>query len=293
MKKQLLILILVLSANIINVFAQTSGPNDPAAAVCVPSSACLACPGSLWNSPTNIFLQDNSNATTGLNVNGSCFQSTCYYSRFLYASNFGFAIPGSATVNGVTVEIYRSAVSASSVVDSSLRLVQGGVPAGMNKADVTPWTTTGAYFTYGSSSDTWGLTLLPSDINATTFGTYLRVYNMSNVQSTANVDHIRITVDYTMATGIHTSQTGTASAFNAFQNDNELQVAFILSSPAAKVSLKLFDILGKMRAEKQLSTLSEGMNLEKIPSANLAPGIYFIQLDAGAGVMTKKIIIRN
>ncbi|HEY6162716.1 MAG TPA: T9SS type A sorting domain-containing protein [Bacteroidia bacterium] len=290
MKECLLLAVFLFSSSFS--FGQTAGPNNPAMGTCVPGSACLACPGSVWNSPANVIAQDNSLATCVLTPNGQCFQSNCFYSRYLYASNFGFNIPTGATIDGVTVDIYRAPGNVNSVADSSVRLVQNNLPAGMNKAMAGTWPQTAAYYTYGSASDTWGLILTPADINDMNFGVYLRIYNVNNNTLTPFVDHIRITVDYTSTTGIHDSQTSFASQFNAFANGNELELSFTMLQQGA-VNFKVFDITGKEVWSRYYSQLQEGNHTEKVKLNGAAEGIYFVQMQSGSSLITKKFVLRD
>jgi hypothetical protein len=246
----------------------------------------------VWNGPANVIAQDNNLATCVLNPNGQCFQSTCFYSRYLYASNFGFNIPTGATIDGVTVDIYRSPGNVSSVADSSVRLVQNSLPAGANRALAGTWPNVAAYYTYGSATDTWGLTLSPVDINDVNFGVYLRIYNVNSNTLTPAVDHIRITVDYTTTTGIHDSQTSFTSQLNAFANENELQLSFTLLQQGP-VNFKVYDMTGKEIWSRSYSDLQEGNHTEKVKWDNAADGIYFVQMRAGNAVITKKFILRD
>lgn len=150
-----------------------------------------------WNNTGNAGASDDSYADVSL-----LFGQTSHY---LKATNFGFAIPSGATIDGIVVAIEKSATVGSSVVDSQVRIVKGGTIGATDKASGTNWPTTDAYSTYGSSSDLWGETWTHTDINASTFGAALSAAWVANTP-TANVDHIRITVHYTdPATGSSSS----------------------------------------------------------------------------------------
>ncbi|HYG52040.1 MAG TPA: T9SS type A sorting domain-containing protein, partial [Flavobacteriales bacterium] len=79
--------------------AQT-GPNSPASA-----SNNAAIGANAWSSPTNIYTSNNARASV----------ATKGLSNYLEATNFGFAIPTSYTINGITVEAEKSTLSPSSV----------------------------------------------------------------------------------------------------------------------------------------------------------------------------------
>lgn len=136
----------------------------------------------------NAGLSDNSYATVVMLVT--------QVGHYLKVTNFGFTIPLDATITGVTVGIERSTTLTDSVVDNSVKLVKGGTISGDEKAAGTNWPTSDTYATYGSATDLWGLTLTPVDINLSTFGVAVSP-TASLLGATAQIDHIRITVDYT------------------------------------------------------------------------------------------------
>lgn len=155
--------------------------------------------GSLaWASPGNIIASDNTYATA------TASQGTGVYTHYLKATNFGFAIPSGATINGIVVTIERKAnysIDDRNVVDNVVRLVKGGVVSGNNKADTsTYYPTVDGLAQYGGATDLWGLTFTPADINSSNFGVVLSCY-LNNIAGgvIASVDAISITVYYTEA----------------------------------------------------------------------------------------------
>ena len=125
------------------------------------------------------------------------------------------------------------------IYDHRVRIIKGGAVGSTDKASGTAWPTSPAYTTYGGASDLWGETWTAEDINASTFGVaisayasgyyyanntsyYLKATNfgfaiptgatingitaevkkriLSSAESHyAQIDHIRITVDYAPA----------------------------------------------------------------------------------------------
>lgn len=169
------------------------GPNNPGTAVDNSSIGTLT-----WSVPSNIVSSNNLYATFTTN--------TVNNSHYLKATNFGFSVPSGATINGITVEIERKAshsLTTRRINDNIVRLVVGGVVSGNNYAVVTNWPTTEAYFSYGGSSDLWGLSLTDTDINDSTFGVVLSVTTTASgkIIVSPSVDHIRITVTYTSGGG--------------------------------------------------------------------------------------------
>lgn len=156
-----------------------------------------------WSNPGNAAASDNSRAT---------FTSTGS-SNYLKATNFGFSIPAGATIDGIVVEVERSANLSGTggggarIEDLIAKLVVGGTVSGTSKAvggsaNRWPLTASEAYKTFGASNDLWGLTLSVSDVNASNFGFVLQATgNLQDGSEIGSVDHIRMTVYYTPAGG--------------------------------------------------------------------------------------------
>lgn len=161
----------------------TQGPNPTGTATSVSAGTSA----NVWVNVNNIKLDDGSFASE--TPNGSADPG-----EYLEATNFGFSIPSTATINGITVAIKRRDPT-NQTQDTIVKLIKGGVISGTNKQSVTVWPTTFTNASYGSGSDLWGLTLLPSDINASTFGIALQVSQGSG--DTPQVDFVTITVTYT------------------------------------------------------------------------------------------------
>ncbi len=125
---------------------------------------------------------------------------------YLKATGFGFSIPTGATIDGITVEVDRYVVfngaTDQPIFDNSIKLVKGGVISGEEKSTGLVWpntTDSDTYVTYGGTNDTWGLSWDYSDINSVNFGVAISAINSEwNRDRTANIDHIRITVTYTL-----------------------------------------------------------------------------------------------
>jgi len=142
-----------------------------------------------WANPTNIYTSNNVYASAGLQ------QGECSY--WLRATNFGFSIPAGSIIDGIVVEIERVA-NRINIRDNSVKIVKAGSEQGTDKAVAGDWPTTDAYQTYGGSTDKWGLTWTPAQINASNFGVSISAeYYGTFFLGTAYVDHIRITVYYT------------------------------------------------------------------------------------------------
>jgi hypothetical protein len=139
-----------------------------------------------WTSIANITATDFAVANAALNVPGDI-------SHYAKATNFGFAIPGTATITGVLVEVVRTA-SGLGVYDKTVKLVKGGVVSGNNNGALAQEWSTFTTVGYGSSSDLWGLTLTPADVNGATFGVVVSA--TSTTPASARLDSVKITVYY-------------------------------------------------------------------------------------------------
>lgn len=163
-----------------------------------------------WSNPNNAKVSDNVYAT-------AIYNNAVDDAHYLKATNFGFSIPAGATINGILVEVQKKLGNAAeSAVDQFVKIVKGGAVGATNKADTTTeWSTTEAYKSYGGSSDLWGTTWTPTDINASNFGFVITPQGGAGASVDAQVDHIRITVYYTETspgtmTGVQ-SMTGVSS----------------------------------------------------------------------------------
>jgi len=154
-----------------------------------------------WVNPGNIVSSNNSRSSFA--ADGVTSPLT---SNYLKATNFSFAIPTGATINGIKVEIEKREFGGdwtdSYVEDNIVSLVKGGTISGSNLAAAGQWPTTESYVTYGGATEMWGLSLTEADIESSTFGVVLSgTLTDNNFDATVSgqVDHIRITVYYTEA----------------------------------------------------------------------------------------------
>jgi hypothetical protein len=127
-------------------------------------------------------------------------------SHYLKITNFGFAIPAGATITGVEASLTRNDnnVNGQIAQDNQVQLVKAGVvQSGSNHAaGLLPLAP--AAIIYGSSSDLWGVTLTPSDVNNSGFGFALSVGNTSASHNSGPAippGTISMTIFYTLASG--------------------------------------------------------------------------------------------
>ena len=182
----------------------TIGPNSPSSASGT----------GFWLNPTNILAHDNVYATAS--IGGKSAEATGY----LQGTGYGFAIPGGATISGITVTAYVKASSPpnGSVLDSNVTLLKAGVLTGDNKANPNLWPTTptSTPVVYGGPMDLWGTTWTPADINNSNFGIAMQAIIRPILGTEeAFVDYISITVSYLPSGG-----DGTLSITNSSSGSN-------------------------------------------------------------------------
>ncbi len=137
-----------------------------------------------WSAVTNAVGLDGLSAS--VSVGG-----TSGASDRISTGNYGFSIPSNATILGIKVAVKAGGGSVSGST-MSVEILKADIPQEMK--------TDSPYFrgtSFGSSSDLWSTTWLPSDINASTFGATFRATDSNFSTSTYTVDDIAIGVYYT------------------------------------------------------------------------------------------------
>lgn len=146
-----------------------------------------------WSNAGNAAANDGSYAT----ASGAIGQVTYY----LKATNFGFGLTSSSTVNGIQVRVeakHAGCMGGSSFVD--VKLVKAGTIQATDKATGS-LTTSDAYYTFGATDDLWSDTWSYSDINNSGFGVAVSFNLMSPSTCTVYVDHVEIIITYTDSGG--------------------------------------------------------------------------------------------
>jgi hypothetical protein len=149
-----------------------------------------------FSSPGNAQTSDNSRAIASSLI--AILSGNTYY---LKATGFNFNIPSYASICGITVQIEHRAtglILTAAVKDNQVKIIKNGVITGTNKAINTNWGTSDVYATYGGSSDMWGTTLMPNDVNASDFGIAFSANITALIAAlpTAEIDHIEMSIDY-------------------------------------------------------------------------------------------------
>lgn len=94
--------------------------------------------------------------------------------------------------------------------------------------------------------------------------------------------------------GVGLEDIATASNFMLFPNPatDNLQVSLELAI-SEKVSLNIYDIVGKVVHQQDLGTLSAGQIIKHLDVAHLNDGVYFLNIQIGENILTSKFVVRK
>jgi hypothetical protein len=135
-----------------------------------------------WTSPENV-VSDNGTDTT-----------VAVPSDYLVTSGYGFAIPGTARILGVTVRVEASETgSGTSNYIPQLHSDTTPTLIGTAKSAVTVSGTTKVISTTGGTSDLWDATLTPAVVNAAGFG--VSIWSTDTINTLA-VDYVTIAIEW-------------------------------------------------------------------------------------------------
>lgn len=177
-----------------------------------------------WNNADRLNSTDN--VTTSFNTTGTSL------SRYLKGLNFGFDVPDNATITGIELIInrIRTAGTTGEIEDDTIRLVKGGTVVGDDLSQGDDWKTGAVNRFFGSSTEMWGTTWTPADVNATNFGAVMSAKGTTaGTDRTGNVDNYSINVYYTMPSEIGLSPSSHIAASGA-------STTFQLAAPAGKAT---------------------------------------------------------
>ena len=174
----------------------SAGANSPSAAS---SSGAPA-----WSNTSNVYTSNSSYATDVISSNGT--------GGSLNASGYGFSIPATAIVRGITVSVIRKSNISGHTQDSGVYLLKAGAQAGSDHHLGGTWGTSNTTKTYGNASDLWGTSWTAADVDSAGFGVKFTA-KTDATGTTASVDYISVTVTYSNDTnGIGTPGTPVTQA---------------------------------------------------------------------------------
>jgi hypothetical protein len=160
------------------------GPLSPSVAT---QLEIIAGPGPLraWSDINNILASDDTRATFAFVGIG--------HTNSLVGSGFGFSIPDDAIITGILFEIEGT----QDPVNTVIGLTKDGLnTAGTVKNTPVLPVAVEAYTSYGGSSDLWGTTWTPAEINSASFGGFFALAAFGGPTWVASIDHYRMSVYY-------------------------------------------------------------------------------------------------
>jgi hypothetical protein len=166
---------------------KVDGPRSGTTAASVPRSGS----GIAWATPENARTIDTQFALATLDLGQT--------SEHLRITDFGFAIPASATIKGVEVEFKRQAGD-TGIADGNIELWLDGKPSDRPKFLASSWprTIVGTHH-YGQAVDTWGNDLTPELVGKPGFGVEIYALRKPDAGAgpiEARVESMRITIFY-------------------------------------------------------------------------------------------------
>lgn len=173
--KRLLIIFLLCAVLLL---ATTAGPNSPS------------------TNDSGWLNSGNAHTQTDTYAEGDFGQAVQY-------TNFGFSVGASSTIDGVTVEIdaFKDGTRNNTIQEDLL----GAGTCTQKETGVMSTSDTDSYHAEGGAADTWGCTALTGTaVDSTSFGVTITGGKSSGpnpVADSYNLDHVRITVDYTTSGG--------------------------------------------------------------------------------------------
>jgi hypothetical protein len=211
--------------------------------------------GGTWNNPSNISANDG-NFTQTINLFTDDSESNSFK-----ATNFSFAIPAEAVIDGVEVDVEVWS-SEADTEDYVTKLIIGGVVQEANKATGALLGTTPAVKTYGGPADTWSESLTPAIINSSDFGVSWQGWY--GVAANISIDYITITIYYTTTAGDHTWATGLSLADGSFNFRENAIDHFSIAKTTGNATFQ-----GNVTAD---AFIGDGSGLTGLPAPTIADG---------------------
>jgi hypothetical protein len=133
-------------------------------------------------------------------------------SHWLVATGFGFNIPSDASIYGIVAYFYRMGTGVDYQRDYSLKIIQDGTIQGSEHASPAYWPTSWILASYGNSSDLWGLSWTPSQINANNFGVAISTQNTLISGADTYIDYVKIQVYYAQSSPSYNNESQICSS---------------------------------------------------------------------------------
>jgi hypothetical protein len=133
-----------------------------------------------WVNPGNVTADDGSNASVTITTTNS---------DSLLTGSYGFSIPAWADIKGVEVEL-----DVGSVTDNGYLVIFTKDSINNVGASKT-WFASGIKI-LGGPTDLWSTTYTPAEVNASTFGLWVRAFTLGTVGGTMTIDYVKVRITY-------------------------------------------------------------------------------------------------
>ena len=262
-------------------FSQSSGPNNP-------TGFSTSGTGAGWSNLSGIIAVDNNPAYADLAQFPICNTFLCYHSDIALFTSFGFAIPLTANITGIKVDVSQRVSSpGGGIRDSLMMLSLNGNMLGADRSDTSYWLDTPTPNTYGDSVDTWGYSWSPAEINDSTFGLQYQVTNDSYDQP-ASLDYLSMTVYYQTGTGIE-SQSSTPWEIKFAESKLIINGEASLLSLGATVDVRSTD--GKLNYSKVFKQGEQRIDLI-VDASTWSSGVFIVTISSPTvSIVQRKVIL--
>lgn len=159
--------------------------------------------GLLWSEAANVRCDDNEDGAYASPL------AKGQFTQVLKVSDFGFALPADAKVEGIEVVVIRKGDVGDGIVDKSVMLMRGNAAVGsdMHSPDLWDDNWTAAY--YGDEIEDWDHIWSIKDVNAPGFGVAISVMG-AGVVARPQIDEVLVTVHFSY--GAESGRTHKASS---------------------------------------------------------------------------------
>lgn len=245
--------------------------------------------GTAWTIPSQAALSTNDATFCNCSLAGG----GAAFSEQLNSTAFGFAVPATAQIQGIQLDLYGAGATDgfSGIYESSLILRNAGANIGTDKGRgfTSLWpNTNGLIASFGGSADLWGASLTPAIVNSATFGfgLVIRNSNASNTRS-GSVGYAVLTVTYLISASVTAADSQPADTVTV-TSAVRLLAAAVVQQPADSLTGTLQGVL-HLSVASALPLDGFGIAIDKgHVSASLSDALpvdtYLVSAQRGYGV---------
>lgn len=203
-------------------------------------------------------------------------------SNYLVATHFHFAIPGTAIIKGILVEVlghyvYFGPPGPPPLKTSYVSLVKNDTIQKTTFSNVTlPGNNDKYWIPFGGDTSMWNDTALrPADINNPNFGV---AYSVLFDKDSIFINSIRITVYYTNPAGVEDFAQSSYSEIHVFPNPSNGIFQISIQNNYGDNKIEVFSMMGDEIFSRELNPNSES---NQIDLHNQPQGVYLYRIISG------------